>query len=95
MLITRPKRKKKLQISQFKNKIRTLHTRQGRRKPIKKYVSQAIREIRTTTPTMATPYEMQNKGIQLKPEIENIKIGTINHSSIFLFILGEELTKPK
>ena len=39
MLITRPKRKEKLQISQFKNKIRTLHTRQGRRKPIKKYVS--------------------------------------------------------
>lgn len=45
---------------------------------------------------MATPYEMQNKGIQLKPEIENIQIGTINHSSIFLFMLrGEELTKPK
>lgn len=45
---------------------------------------------------MATHYEMQNKGIQLKTEIENIKIGTINHSSIFLVMLrGEELTKPK
>ena len=96
MLITRPKRKEKLQMSQFKNRIRILHTRQERRKRINKYVSLAIREIRTTTPTMATPYEMQNKGIQLKPEIENIKIGTINHSSIFLFMLrGEELTKQK
>lgn len=97
MLVTRPKRKEKLQRSQFKNKIRTLHTRQGRRKRINKYASLAIREIRTATaPTMATPYEMQNKGIQLKPEIEHIEIGTINHSSIFLFMLrGEELTKPK
>lgn len=97
MLVTRPKRKEKLQRSQFKNKIRTLHTRQGRRKRINKYASLAIREIRTATaPTMATPYETQNKGIQLKPEIEHIEIGTINHSSIFLFMLrGEELTKPK
>ena len=97
MLISRPKRKENLQISQFKNKIRTLHTRQGRRQQINKYVSLAIREIRTTTtPRTATHYEMQNKGIQLKPEIGNIKIGTINHSSIFLFMLrGEELTKPK
>ena len=31
---------------------------------------------------------MQNKGIQLKAEIENIKIGTINHSSIVLFVRG-------
>lgn len=74
MLISRSKRKENLQISQFKNKIRTLHTRQGRRQQIDKYVSLAIREIRTTTPRMATHYEMQNKGIQLKPEIENIKI---------------------
>ena len=97
MLISRPKRKENLQIRQCKNKIRTLHTRQGRRQQINKYVTLAIREIRTTTtPRAATHYEMQNKGIQLKPEIENIKIGTISHSSIFLFMLrGEELTKPK
>lgn len=31
--------------------------------------------------------------MQLKTEIGNIKIGTINHSRIFLFVWGEELTK--